>query len=207
MGSAGAYEFFRVLSRKGSIPMKFKALVASSVALAVIAFVYYKASYDLVFDHFFLLPVAIAAWYGGRRMAWSMAAVAWVTWALVNYYNGTQYLHEGDRYWNWALVLIRLVVAATVVAVLREALISAKESLAEKEAALKALQDSTAKIRAYEGRFQTICAWTNQIKDGDEWISFPEFLSRHLGAQVTHGISPEAEAKFHAEIKQNAPGR
>jgi hypothetical protein len=185
--------------------MKFKALAASSAALALITLLDYKAGYDLVFDHFFLLPVAIAAWYGGRRLAWGFAAVAWITWIVVNYCNGSHYLHESDRYWNWALVLIRLTVAATVIAVLREALISAKESLAEKEAALKALQDSTAKIRAYEGRFQTICAWTNQIKDGDEWISFSEFLSRHLGAQVTHGISPEAEAKFHAEVKRNAP--
>jgi hypothetical protein len=75
--------------------------------------------------------------------------------------------------------------------------------LAEKEAALKSLSESTAELRAYEGQFQTICAWTNQIKDGEEWISFPEFLTRHLRAQITHGISPEAAAKLHSEHQKS----
>lgn len=178
------------------------ALVASVGALAAIAILDYNASRELVFNQFFLIPVAIAAWFGGRWPAWGMALVAWAVWISVNYYNAPHYVHESYRYWNWALILFRFLVAGTIVAFLRDALASAKRNLAEKEAALKALQESTAKIRAYEGRFQTICAWTNQIKDGDEWISFPEFLSRHLHTQVTHGISPDAVARLKAEMEE-----
>jgi hypothetical protein len=167
------------------------AVVASVGVLAVVAFLDYKAGNELVLDQFFLVPVVIAAWFGGRWGAWGLAAGAWITWILVNRMNVPHYLHESDRYLNWALVLARLTIAGTVVALLREALVSAKKSLAEKESALKALEESTAELRAYEGQFQTICAWTNQIKDGDEWISFSEFLSRHLRTQITHGISPD----------------
>jgi K+-sensing histidine kinase KdpD len=190
-----------VQSVKSNATAKTIALVASVGALAAVAILDYNASRELVFDQFFLFPVVIAAWFGGRWSAWGMAVVAWAVWASVNYSNVPQYVHETDRYWNWALILFRFLVAGTIVAFLRDALASAKRNLAEKEAALKALQESTAKIRAYEGRFQTICAWTNQIKDGDEWISFPEFLSRHLHTQVTHGISPDAVAKLKTEME------
>ena len=184
--------------------MKLKSAAASVIVLGTIAFIDYKASNELVFDQFFLIPVAIAAWFGGRRAAWSMAVAASTAWVAVNYFVGHQYLHEYNRYWNSALVLIRLLIAGTVIAVFREALVSAKRNLAEKEAALEALQQSTAQIRSYEGRFQTICAWTNQIKDGDEWISFPKFLTRHLNARVTHGISPEAAAALNTGFKPDS---
>lgn len=175
------------------------AFVASVASLAVIVCVEYEASNELVVGQFLLVPVAIAAWFGGKRQAWLMAGVAWVSWIWVNYHNMPHYLHEGDRYVNWGLILTRLLIAGTIFAMLREALDSSRRNLAEKEAALKTLSESTAELRAYEGKFQTICAWTNQIKDGDEWISFPEFLTRHLRAQITHGISPEAAAKLHSE--------
>ncbi len=175
------------------------AFVASVVSLAAIVTVEYEASDELVVVQFLLVPVAIAAWFGGKRPAWLMAGVAWVSWIWVNYHNMPHYLHENDRYVNWALILTRLVIAGTIFAMLREALDSSRRNLAEKEAALRTLSESTAELRAYEGQFQTICAWTNQIKDGDEWISFPEFLTRHLRAQITHGISPEAAAKLHSE--------
>ena len=187
---------------KNNAASRVGAIAASAGALAVVAILDYNASRELVFNQFFLIPVAIAAWFGGRWSAWAMAVVSCVVWILINNYNVPHYAHESYRYWNWALILFRFLVGGTLIAFLREAFVSAGRSLAEKEEALKALQESTAKIRAYEGRFQTICAWTNQIKDGDEWITFPEFLSRHLHTQVTHGISPDAVAKIKTEIEE-----
>ncbi len=180
-------------------PTKLIALLSSVAILAAISGLSYRAGSELLLGQFFLLPVAIAAWYGGRVPAWAMAVTAWASWIWVNGHNMPHYVHENARYWNWAIMLMRLLVAGTVIAILREALDSSRRSLAEKEAALRALSESTAKLRSYEGQYQTICAWTNQIKDGDEWISFPDFLSRHLRANITHGISPEAAAKLKAE--------
>jgi hypothetical protein len=185
--------------------VRLKAFVASVFALAAVVFIAYFASDELAIEQFFLAPVVIAAWFGGRRAAWGMAAAASAAWLGVSYSAAHPYLHEYNRYWNLALIVIRLIVAGTVVAVFREALASAKKNLEEKEAALAALQKSTADFRSLEGRFQTICAWTNQIRDGDEWISFPEFLTRHLNATVTHGISPQATEELNAGSKPGSP--
>jgi K+-sensing histidine kinase KdpD len=184
-------------------PIRLIASIASVAVLAAIVTLAYRAGSELLIGQFFLLPVAIAAWYGGRVPAWAMAVTAWVSWIWVNAHIMPSYVHANARYWNWGIMLARLLVAGTVIAVLREALDSSRRNLAEKEAALRELSESTAKLRSYEGQYQTICAWTNQIKDGDEWISFPDFLSRHLRANVTHGISPEAAAKLKAEHKKS----
>ena len=46
------------------------------------------------------------------------------------------------------------------------------------------------------GRILTMCAWTRQIKVNEEWISIEEYLRKHVGLQVTHGISREAAEKL-----------
>jgi K+-sensing histidine kinase KdpD len=190
-------------SSSNTLLVKSLAFAASVVSLAVIVYFNYAAGNEVVIGQFLLVPVVIAAWYGGRLPAWTMAVVATISWIAVNNHNMPHYLNEHDRYLNWSLVLVRMLVAGTVTAVFREALDSSKRNLAEKEEALKTLRESTAELRAYEGQFQTICAWTNQIKDGDEWISFPEFLTRHLRAQITHGISPEAAAKLNSDHQKS----
>jgi len=183
----------------------FVALAAGLAALAAIALIDYQASNELVVDQFFLIPVAVAAWFGGKWPCWIVAVTTAVVWAAIDHINMPVYVHPDHRYWNWGLILIRFFVAGTVVTLLREALLASKKNLAEKESALRNLQESTAEIRAYEGQFQTICTWTNQIKDGDEWVSFPVFLSRHLHSRITHGISPAGAAKLGAGLKHDAP--
>lgn len=41
-----------------------------------------------------------------------------------------------------------------------------------------------------------VCAWTKKIYQDGRWVSFDEFLVERLGFTVTHGISPEAEARI-----------
>lgn len=41
-----------------------------------------------------------------------------------------------------------------------------------------------------------VCAWTKKIYHEGRWISFDEFLIERLGFTITHGISPEAEARL-----------
>jgi K+-sensing histidine kinase KdpD len=190
--------------QKAFLPRTAAVFAASLAALATIAFLDYQASNELVVDQFFLLPVAIAAWFGGKWPCWIMAVASSIVWLLINRLNVPVYLHPHHRYWNWALILFRILVAGTFVALLRDALASAKKNLAEKEAALLSLQQSTAEIRAYEGQFQTICTWTNQIKDGEEWVSFPVFLARHLHSRITHGISPAGAARLGAGLKRDS---
>jgi CHASE3 domain sensor protein len=53
----------------------------------------------------------------------------------------------------------------------------------------------------------TICAWTGQVKYGDQWIRLDEYLQRRFGLSVSHGLSQEAAEKMIAKRKGfNQPG-
>jgi hypothetical protein len=53
------------------------------------------------------------------------------------------------------------------------------------------LERSLGEIKRLQGTMTTICAWTKRVKDQGEWISFEEFMNKHLGLQFTHGISED----------------
>jgi hypothetical protein len=42
----------------------------------------------------------------------------------------------------------------------------------------------------------TVCAWSKTVRDGDEWVSFEQYLERRFGVRVTHGLSPEEVARL-----------
>lgn len=49
-------------------------------------------------------------------------------------------------------------------------------------------------------QFVTICAWTGQVKDGNDWIRLDEYLQRRFGLSVSHGVSREAAIKMMHEM-------
>ena len=51
----------------------------------------------------------------------------------------------------------------------------------------------------------TLCAWSNTVKYGGEWISFDTYLKRRFGVTTTHGISPDALEKMEAELDAPTP--
>jgi CHASE3 domain sensor protein len=51
-------------------------------------------------------------------------------------------------------------------------------------------------------QFVTICAWTGQVKDGNDWIRLDEYLQRRFGLSVSHGVSREAALKMMREMRE-----
>lgn len=49
-------------------------------------------------------------------------------------------------------------------------------------------------------QFVTICAWTGQVKDGENWIRLDQYLERRFGLSVSHGVSREAAKKMMHEM-------
>lgn len=43
-----------------------------------------------------------------------------------------------------------------------------------------------------DGETLTVCAWTNRVKLGDEWLPLESYLKRKYGLRISHGMSPEA---------------
>jgi CHASE3 domain sensor protein len=50
-------------------------------------------------------------------------------------------------------------------------------------------------------QFVTICAWTGQVKDGNDWIRLDEYLQQRFGLSVSHGVSREAALKMMREME------
>ena len=82
-------------------------------------------------------------------------------------------------------------VTGFVLSRLRQTLLERKQAYEELRLALKNLEASTSEIRKLQSGLQTVCAWTKQIKVGEQWMTPEEFLKTQLHLQLTHGLSPE----------------
>ena len=45
-----------------------------------------------------------------------------------------------------------------------------------------------------------VCAWTHRIKRNGQWLTLEEFLTEHLGYQVSHGLSEASLLNMRNEI-------
>ena len=71
-----------------------------------------------------------------------------------------------------------------------------QQSLAERVAEL---QEALRSVRKLEGLLP-ICSWCKRVRnDKNYWEQLEEYLSEHMGANITHGICPECCAKWRAE--------
>ncbi len=56
------------------------------------------------------------------------------------------------------------------------------------------------------GETLTVCAWTNRVKLGNEWVPLEEYLKRKFGLKISHGISPEAHRMMTEGVFDEALG-
>ncbi len=45
----------------------------------------------------------------------------------------------------------------------------------------------------------TMCAWTKKVKVQDEWIPVEDYLRKHLGVTISHGMTEESARQFLAD--------
>ena len=46
----------------------------------------------------------------------------------------------------------------------------------------------------------TLCAWSHTVRFEGEWMPFEKYLERRFGLKTTHGISPKAVERMHADL-------
>ncbi|MBS0663267.1 MAG: DUF4118 domain-containing protein [Verrucomicrobia bacterium] len=184
--------------------VKLTGIIFGLVTLGAVALLDHLTRYELELSTYYLLPVVVTAWFGGRWAGIAFALVAGLLWVYVDYQFGGSYTSESYRYWRILMVFGRFVVGSMLFSQLRISLDLAKRLANEKAEALRELEQATAKLRELEGSFQTVCSWTKKIKDGEEWITLEEYLRRHLKIEVTHGISPEGRDRFWGRTPMDA---
>lgn len=91
----------------------------SILTTALLGAVDVATGYELSFSIFYLLPVALASWYGGRRAAVVACVLAAATWLLADNLAGRPYTHPFIPLWNAAVRLGFFTVTAVLLVSLR----------------------------------------------------------------------------------------
>ena len=101
------------LTRAGTL-----ALALSGVL--VVGGIDYLTGYEVSMSLFYLGPVALAAWYGGRWPGLAVAIASCVSWYIAELAAGGQYSHPAIPVWNALVRFGFFLVTSSLVAALRE---------------------------------------------------------------------------------------
>jgi hypothetical protein len=179
-----------------------KIALASILSLFAMAYIDYITGYELVFSAAYLIPVSLCAWYFSRRAVWFMSLASGIAAFCVDALSGYPYSHFMIRYWNSFMCFAISVITGLLLYRLKRTLEDGKQMNTDLQKALDDLKRSTEEIRKLQNGLQVMCAWTKQIRVGDQWMTPDEFLSTQLHLKITHGMSPEASRGFQDKLKQ-----
>ena len=79
---------------------KSKILLIGSLQIGILAVVDYLTGFELSFSLFYLIPVALIAWYCGRQTGTFTAIVSAVIWQVVNLEAGQEFSNHYIPIWN-----------------------------------------------------------------------------------------------------------
>lgn len=125
-------------------------------------------------------------------MAFAGGAATWI----VDHISGRPYAHFLIHYGNSFTCFLISAVVGLILHRLRNTLQARQQANDELRQALADLERSTEEIRKLQNGLQVVCAWTQRIKVGDDWMTPDEFLVKRLHLKLTHGISPEGMRAF-----------
>jgi len=97
-------------------------LVLAVCAVAIIGIGDYLSGYELSMSLFYLVPVALAAWYAGRWAGVSVAVLSCASWYIADSAAGNQYSHPAIPVWNSLVRLGFFLVSGALLTALRNTL-------------------------------------------------------------------------------------
>jgi hypothetical protein len=158
-------------------------VTGAAVLLVTITWVDYVTGYEFGFFVFYFLPVALTAWYAGRRWGIAFGVAGAVCWYVSDRLGGHPYSRAWFVYWETFMRLVSFVTTAVTLAQIREALARERRLVAE-------LSASLAQVRQLEGLIP-VCAYCRRIRDdAGYWDRFEAYLASRTGATFSHGICP-----------------
>jgi K+-sensing histidine kinase KdpD len=188
-----------------STPFQFsrwQIAMVSVLSLFLMAYVDYVTGYELVFSAAYLIPVSVCAWFFGKKSVWLMSLASGLAAFIVDAIDGHSYSHFMIQYWNSLMCLVISLITGLLLRHLKGTLEERKRMNIDLQKALDELKRSTEEITKLQNGLQVVCAWTQQIKVGDKWMTPDEFLSTQLHLKISHGMSPEASKDFEEQIKR-----
>lgn len=75
----------------------------------------------------------------------------------------------------------------------------------ERQRLMKDLEAATQRNALLEGLL-AMCASCRRVRDDDAtWVALDTYVEKHLGGRVTHGLCPECEKRYLAELARQRP--
>jgi hypothetical protein len=118
----------------------------SLLVLLLIGWLDYITGYEFGFFIFYFIPVAIAAWFCGRKSGLAIAFTSAFTWYLSDKYTHHPYSEAFFIYWEMFMRLISFLTTALTVSRIREMLLNEERLNAELRIALQQVSELKAMI-------------------------------------------------------------
>jgi diguanylate cyclase (GGDEF)-like protein len=128
----------------------YQVTFASLIFVVALAAVDHATGYELSFSIFYLFPIALAAWYGGRHQGIFLCIVSAAVWFIVDRTSGHHYSRAFIPYWNAGVRFIFFILTTELLTTLKDQL--------EKEQIMARLDGLTGAMngRAFREDAQTI---------------------------------------------------
>lgn len=97
-------------------------LTLAACGVLIVGGVDYLTGYDVSMSVFYLAPVALAAWYGGRPAGFLIAALSCASWFVADLAAGHRYASPLILVWNALVRLTFFVITAMLLTALRQSL-------------------------------------------------------------------------------------
>ena len=87
----------------------------------------YLTGYELSFALFYLIPIALVAWFGGKRLGLLISAASAIAWFSADFLSGNRYLNPSLYVWNTLFRLGFFLVVTMLLSALQQAYIVNQE--------------------------------------------------------------------------------
>ena len=110
----------------GGSRSKFMLVALTTVLLGTITLIDYLTGYEISFAVFYLVPVALVAWWGNRTLAISLALASSLMWYLAESASGYPYSHPLIPIWNASVRLMFFLIIGVLISLQRQRLVNEK---------------------------------------------------------------------------------
>ena len=107
------------------------AMLLSAVILLVLSLLDYVTGYEFGFFIFYFVPVAVAAWYGGRKEGIAMAVMCGICWYISDRLTHHPYSRPYLIYWETFMRLVSFLTTSLTLSRIRDLVLNEEQLLIE----------------------------------------------------------------------------
>ena len=113
--------FFKISEYLLGKPKTFLTIINVALVL-ILGFIDYLAGYEISFSIFYLFPIALVAWFVGKRPAFMVGLLSAIMWFFADYASGKVYSYPAIAFWNTFVRLVFFFINAFLIAEIKKRL-------------------------------------------------------------------------------------